>query len=66
MRKVLDLTNKLKEKVEEANQVDFADAEDVLSELLSLTPNSVMLIMNTDGTLRFTVLRAERFVPEID
>jgi len=65
-KKILDLTEKLRERTAESNIVDFADAEDVLSELLSLPPDYVMIIMNVDGELRYSVTRAERFIPEID
>jgi hypothetical protein len=55
MTKVLDLTDRLKKRIE------YADAEDVLDALLDLNENSVMIVFNTGGKLQFSIQTAIRF-----
>ncbi len=63
MADVFDLTERLRERAEEEN---YADAEELLERILSLDFNTVMIIMKVGDSLKYQIMRASRFIPEID
>jgi len=63
MTNILDLRDKLNERARDA--LEYDEAMDVLESLLNLDHNSVMIIFNTNGKLRYKVMSATRFVPVI-
>jgi len=63
MTNILDLRDKLNERARDA--LEYDEAMDVLESILNLDHNSVMIIFNTNGKLRYKVMPATRFVPVV-